>query len=214
MKPTAALVTAAALLGSAMSFAQMPPPPPGAAGPGPQGPAMERREMRRIIIRGEDGTIDMHRVPGGHGGGILGALGLDPRPIERMANSLALTPQQQGKVTELVATVRPEMRKLSQDIAAESRRLRELDPADTKYAAQSAEIARKMGDMSARLAQQSAELRAKIWQVLTPEQRTKADAMRDRMRDRMKEMQQRMQDRRGNGERPQALIFDEVEELT
>jgi Spy/CpxP family protein refolding chaperone len=212
MKPTVALVTAAALLGSAISFAQMPPPPPGAAGP--EGPSMERREMRRIIIRGEDGPMGMHRMPGGHGGGVLGALGLDPRPIERMVNSLGLTPQQQGKVTEIVATVRPEMRKLSQDIAAESRRLRELDPSDAKYAAQSAEIARKMGDMSARLAQQSADLRAKVWQVLTPEQRTKADSMRDRMRDRMKEMQERMNDRRGGSERPRAFVFEEVDELT
>jgi Spy/CpxP family protein refolding chaperone len=71
-----------------------------------------------------------------------------------------------------------------------------------------------MGDMSARLAQQSADLRAKVWQVLTPEQRTKADSMRDRMRDRMKEMQERMNDRRGGSERPRAFVFEEVDELT
>jgi hypothetical protein len=38
--------------------------------------------------------------------------------------------------------------------------------------------------------------------------------MRDRMRERMKEMQQRMRDRRGQGERPQAFMFDEGHPLT
>ena len=212
MKSTAAILTAAALLGSATALAQMPPPPPGAGGPGMEGPPMERREMRRIIIRGEEGPMGMPHMRGRHGDGILGALGLDPRPIERMANSLDLTPQQQGKVTEIIATVRPEMRKLSQDVATESRRLRDLDPADAKYAAQSAESAKKIGELSGRLAQQSADLRAKVWQVLTPEQRAKAAAMREKMQQRMQEMRERMKDRREGGERPRAFIFDTDEQ--
>jgi len=191
------VLAALALVGSAVAFAQMPPPPPpapgrggpGMGGPGMEGPGMERREMRRIIIRGDEGPGGMRPMRGGHGG-IIEALGLDPRPVERMVKSLDLTPQQLGKITEIMATVRPEMRKVAREMGAESRRLRELNPSDAKYASDSAAAAKKIGEMSTRLAQQSADLRSKVWQVLTPEQRGKADNMRERMQQRM---QQRMQ---------------------
>ena len=90
--------------------------------------------------------------------------------------------------------------------------MRDLDPADAKYAAQSAESAKKIGELSSRLAQQSADLRAKVWQVLTPEQRAKAAAMREKMQQRMQEMRERMKDRREGGERPRAFIFDTDEQ--
>lgn len=208
MKTTIAVATAMALLGSLTAVAQMPPPAPpsGASAPKVDGPPMGRPETQRfIMIRGEDGPRMMHHRQGGHGSGLVGALGLDPRPLERLANSLNLTPQQQGKVTELVATVRPEMRKLSQEIVAESRRLRDLDPADAKYAAQSSEISRKIGELSTRLVQQSADLQSSVWKVLTAEQRTQAANMRQQMQQRMQQMQERkkkMHERGTHGERP------------
>ena len=138
---------------------------------------------------------------------MLGAYGLDPRMILRMADALELTPQQRGKVVELVETVRPEMTKITREIRAESRRLRELDAGDSKYASESAAIARKMGELTTNLIQQGAGLRGKVWQVLTPEQRKRADTMRDRMRERMKD---RIEMRRG---KPRALVLEEAEDI-
>lgn len=213
MKPARLLSVIACTFGSVVALSQMPPPPAPGAPPRMEGPAadgqrMERREMRRIIVRGEDSPLRMRHM-GVPGGSMLGeALGLDPRPLERMADTLELTPQQRGKLTEIIATARPEMRKLSQSIGAESRRLRSLNPADAKYAAESADIARKLGEMTTRLVQQNADLRAKAWQVLTPEQRGKASAMRDRARDRVKI---RMLDMRpgGEGKGPESFILED-----
>ena len=207
------------LIGSVVAVAQMPPPPPPppGAGPGMSGPQLEeRREIRRIIIRDDEGGPGGVRMFGNPVG--VGGMGffMDSRSVEMMTRGLDLTPQQQGKMTEYVATVRPEMRKLTQEMAAESRRLQELSPGDAKYAATSAEVAKKVGELTGRMIEQNAALRAKVWGLLTPEQRAKADArakeMRERMRDRMKE---RLKDRakdhphRGDGEeRPRMFLLE------
>jgi Spy/CpxP family protein refolding chaperone len=192
--------------------AQMPPPPPDAPGARVEGPGVESREVRRIIIRGD-------QVPGHQGGprpmlrmqrsgaDLMGAYGLDPRMLMRMADALELTPQQRGKVTELVETARPVMAKTSRDIRAESQRLRNLDAGDAKYASESTAIARKMGELTTSLVQQGAELRGKVWQVLTPDQRKRAESMRDRMRERVKD---RIEMHRG---KPRALIMEESDEI-
>jgi Spy/CpxP family protein refolding chaperone len=209
MKRTLFVAAVGALLGSIGAYAQMPPPPPQAPGAQVDGSRIEqRREMRRVIIRdAQDGPRSLNLSRGGAGIDLLGAYGLDPRMILRMADALDLTPQQRGKVVELVETVRPEMTKITREIRAESRRLRELDAGDAKYASESTAIARKMGELTTNLIQQGAGLRGKVWQVLTPEQRKKADMMRDRMRERMKD---RIEIHRG---KPRALVFDEAEDI-
>ncbi|MBM4212242.1 MAG: hypothetical protein FJ179_00825 [Gammaproteobacteria bacterium] len=227
------VVAALALVGSAVAFAQMPPPPPapappvpGMGGPGMDGPGPERREMRRIIIRNDDMLTEDLIGPDGRGvmrgvlgrmgqGGIIEALGLDPRGVERMVKTLDLTPQQLGKITEIMATLRPEMRNLARDMAAEARRLRELTPSDAKYASESALCAKKIGEMSARLVQQSANLRSKVWQELTADQRKKAESvlspeqMNDRIQQRMKRMRERIKGMGpgGDGGSPRVEIY-------
>lgn len=210
MKVILSVATLAALMGSVGAFAQVPPPPPppGAEVMRMEGPQMERREMRRIIIRGdEQGPHSAMALRGMRPHGLMGAYGLDPRMIERMADALELSPQQRGKVTELVATARPEMRKTMRDMAAESRRLNNLNAGDAKYVADSTAIARKMGELTTSLVQQGADLRSKVWQVLTPEQRKKAETLRERMRERGKD---RM---RHGGGKPHALILEESDEI-
>lgn len=218
MKLLRFLPPVALAMGSVVAISQMPPPPPAPGAPprmeGPTGPGaglpggMERREMRRIIVRGEDGPHRMRLGGGPHGNGLAEVLGLDPRPLERMADALDLTPQQRGKLTELAATARPEMRKLMQSITAESRRLRNLDPSDSKYATESNDAARKLGELTTRLVQQNADLRAKTWQVLTPEQRGKASAMRDRMKDGRKIRIMEMR-KGGEGAPPASFLLEE-----
>jgi Spy/CpxP family protein refolding chaperone len=222
MKKLILLATAAAMTGSAMLVAQMPPAPP--APPVPPGatvvmesPQGERREMRRIIIRGDEVGPRGMGVGGGMGMGAMGAIGaigsfLDTRSVESMTRGLDLTPQQLGKMTEYVATARPEMRKLAEEMSAESRRLRELSPSDAKYATTSAEIAKRVGDLTGRLAEQNSALRAKVWGLLTPEQRIKAEIRAKEMRERAQErVRDLMKDRRFRGdgaERPSLMFFE------
>ncbi|MEY2626092.1 MAG: motif family protein [Pseudomonadota bacterium] len=212
MKMALSIAALGVLLTSVSVQAQMPPPPPDAPGARAEGPGVEGREIRRIIIRGDHvpgqqgGPRPMLRMQRG-GGDLMGAYGLDPRMLMRMADVLELTPQQRGKVTELVETARPVMAKTSRDIRAESQRLRNLDAGDAKYASESASIARKMGELTTSLVQQGAELRGKVWQVLTPDQRKRAENMRDRMRERVKD---RIEMHRG---KPRALLMEEADEI-
>ena len=105
MKWMLSVIAAGVLLASMGAYAQMPPPPP------PEAPGVrvdgsqveQRREMRRVIIRdAQDGPRSLNLSRGGWSGDLLGAYGLDPRMILRMADALELTPQQRGKVVELV----------------------------------------------------------------------------------------------------------------
>jgi Spy/CpxP family protein refolding chaperone len=124
--------------------------------------------------------------------------GTDPRMLQRLADDLQLTPQQRGKITEHVATHGPEMRRLAAEMAKQSRALRELNPADGKFTAAVNEASKRMGDLSTQMVRQGGELRAKVWQVLTPEQRAKADSRQQQMKQRRMEMRER-RERRGPG---------------
>jgi Spy/CpxP family protein refolding chaperone len=130
--------------------------------------------------------------------GLVELSGADPRMLQRLADDLQLTPQQRGKITEHVATHAPEMRRLATEMARQSRALRELNPADGKFNATVNEAAKRMGDLSAQLVRQGGEMRAKVWQVLTPEQRAKADERQQQMKQRRLEMRERWE-RRGPG---------------
>jgi Spy/CpxP family protein refolding chaperone len=207
MRNTLSIAALVALLSSVSAYAQMPPPPPDAPAARAEGPGIERREVRRIIVRGDqDGPRPMIRMERA-GGDLMGAYGLDPRMILRMADELELTPQQRGKMTELVETVRPGMTKISREIRAESQRLRNLDAGDSKYASESAAIARKMGELTTSLVQQGADLRGKMWQVMTPEQRKRAETMRERARERVND---RIEIHRG---KPRVLMMQELDEI-
>ncbi|MBM4217448.1 MAG: hypothetical protein FJ178_06330 [Gammaproteobacteria bacterium] len=97
------------------------------------------------------------------------------------------------------------MKKLARDIRAESQRLRNLDAGDAEYVSESAAIARKMGELTTSLVRQGADLRGKMWQVLTPDQRKHAKTMRERVRERMKD---RIEIHRG---KPRALALEEID---
>ncbi|MFM8518422.1 MAG: Spy/CpxP family protein refolding chaperone [Nevskiaceae bacterium] len=199
------IMTLAALSGSVLLAQPMPPPPPADA-PNAQAKGEQVREIRRYrIIR--DGRERMGPLgpmgpmgPMGamRGAGIIELSGADPRMLQRLADDLQLTPPQRGKITEHVATHGPEMRRIAREMAEQSRALRELNPADGKFNSSVNEAAKRMGELSTQLVRQGGELRAKVWQVLTPEQRAKADARQQQMKERRMEMRER-RERRGPG---------------
>ena len=74
--------------------------------------------------------------------------------------------------------------------------LRDLDPGSKDYQAAVERASRTAGELASRAVSDGAQLRAQVWAVLTPDQRVKANEMREKMRERMV---QRMQERGKGG---------------
>lgn len=209
MQPPKVLFLIAALTASASLMAdEAAPPPP----PAPPGAPLSvdglppPTEIRRIVIRGVDQdpaeAFRMHRGMNEEGRGRKAIQNWD-----RMMDELDLTPQQRGKITEHRATYQPELRKLRQELQQARRSLREINPGDAKYAAKVAETAKRVGELSAKMVTQSAELRSKVWSVLTPDQQKKMLERRQAMRDRMgKARELRIERRLEGGDRPAIWI--------
>ncbi|NBX45377.1 MAG: hypothetical protein EBR00_10150 [Gammaproteobacteria bacterium] len=184
-----AVLCLAALVGStgfawAQNPAPIPPPPPGT-------------EEIEVEVLERD-----FEFMGPRGGGHemrIDSWEISPRMLTRMADELQLTPAQQGKITEIMATQRPAVRKLREELRAESRQLRDIGPQDRDFDTRSKAAAARIGSLSSEMVQQGANLRKQVWAVLTPEQRGKLQARQQQMRDRMQHRRERMNDRRDNG---------------
>jgi Spy/CpxP family protein refolding chaperone len=211
MQPRKVLLLIAALTASASLMADEaapPPPPPGA--PLSVDGLPPPNEIRRIVIRGVDQdpieALRMHRGMHDEGGARKVM-----RNWERMMDELDLTPQQRGKITEHRATYQPELRKLRQELQQARRALRDINPGDAKYSGKVAETAKRVGELSAKMVTQSAELRSKVWSVLTPEQQKKMLERQQAMRERMGKapevrIERRIERRVEGGERPAIWI--------
>jgi len=197
-------VAALTASGSLIADELAPPPPPAApltveALPPPN-------EIRRIIIRDVDGdpveALRMHRGMPGEGRGRPGAQDWDS-----LIDEFDLTPQQRGKITEHRATYQPELRKLGKELQDARRAAAEINPSDAKYSTKVAEAAKRVGELSAKVVTQSAELRGKVWSVLTAEQQKKLLERRQKMRDRAEKIKDvRIERRIEGGDRPAIWI--------
>lgn len=208
MQPRNVLLLIAALTASASLMADeaAPPPPPPPGAPVSVDGLPPPNEIRRIVIRGVDQdpieTLRMHRGMHNEGGARKAMQNWD-----RMMDELDLTPQQRGKITEHRATYQPELRKLRQELQQARRALREINPGDAKYKTTVAETAKRVGELSAKMVTQSAELRSKVWSVLTAEQQKKMLERQQAMRERMgKAREVRIERRVEGGERPAIWI--------
>jgi Spy/CpxP family protein refolding chaperone len=208
MQPRKVLLLMAALTASASLMADeaAPPPPPPPGAPVSVDGLPPPNEIRRIVIRGVDQdpvqALRMHRGMHNEGGARKAMQNWD-----RMMDELDLTPQQRGKITEHRATYQPEMRKLRQELQQARRALRDTNPGDAKYSSKVAETTKRVGELSAKMVTQSAELRSKVWSVLTPEQQKKMLERQQMMRERMgKAREVRIERRVEGGERPAIWI--------
>lgn len=137
--------------------------------------------------RGPDGAprIMMMRRNDGPGMGPRGMGRGDPAArLQRMADSLGLSPEQRKQVRGLYEAARPQMDATRSQLRAERQRLRDADPGDRNHAATVAAASKRIGELTAQGVQQRGELQRKVWQVLTPEQRAEAEAKRAEVRQR------------------------------
>ena len=174
-----------------------------AEGGGTAGPDGRRREV--FIMRdgpGADGRPGARMMPGmGLEGPRMGGRGMQGpggRGVERMmrmSRELGFTPEQRTKMRGLIEASRPKMDELQGQLRAQRLKLREADPNAKGYDALVASTSKRIGELSAQREQRRAELRRQVWQLLTPEQRAKADTKRAEAKKRRDEQADRMERR-------------------
>jgi Spy/CpxP family protein refolding chaperone len=166
--------------GATLAAAQAPPPPPhhGAA----QAPGADARGDRPGMRGG------MRHGRGHMGGGPLAG---------RMAAELGLTDDQKQRVRALRESAAPGGREVMERMRDSRRKLDGMSPEDPAWSASVDEASRIAAEAATRRVREGARMRAELWKILTPEQRTKLAALEaqreQRMRDRMDERRQRMQ---------------------
>ena len=173
-------------------------------GRGTVGPDGRRREV--FIMRdgpGADGRPGARMMPGmgmdgprPPGRGMHGPGGhRGPERLMRMTRELGLTPEQRTKARGLMEASRPKMEELRGQIRAQRLKLREADPDAKGYDALVASTSKRIGELTVQREQQRALLQRQVWQLLTPEQRAKADTKKAEAKKRRDEQADRMERR-------------------
>lgn len=174
-----------------------------AEGRGMAGPDGRRREV--FIMRdgpGADGRPGARMMPGMgmegprmRGGRVDGPGRRGVEWMMRMSRELDFTPEQRTKMRGLMEASRPKMDELRGQLRAQRLKLREADPNAKGYDALVASTSKRIGELSAQREQQRAQLRRQVWQLLTPEQRAKADTKKAEAKKRRDEQADRMERR-------------------
>ncbi len=140
--------------------------------------------------------------PGGEQMGMAG-WGMHPRVFERMAGELGLSEPQRQSIEGLFESACPAIKQRREQMRANAELLRRTEPGDRDYQAVVERVSRSAGELAARAVSDAAQLRAQIWAVLTPEQRTTLRQLQEQRRSRFEERrklrQQRMEQWRGAG---------------
>lgn len=170
---------------------------------GTASPDGRRREV--LILRdgpGAEGRRSARMTPGV---GVVGPRmrgdrmdGPGRRGIERMmrmSRELDLTPDQRTQARALMEASRPKMQELRGQIRVQRLKLREADPDAKGYDTLVASTSKRIGELIAEREQQRARLQRQVWQLLTPEQRAKAEAKKADAKKRRGEQADRMERR-------------------
>ena len=128
-----------------------------------------------------------------------GMPGMHPRMLERMSGELQLSEDQKQKIKGIFESARPEMEQVRTLGRQNADKLREAKPGDKNYDVVVAEVARSAGDLATRAVTNGAQVRAQVWAVLTPEQRTKLDTLQSERSERMKQRMSQRRERIGGG---------------
>ncbi len=135
----------------------------------------------------------------------MGGMGMHPGMLDRMADELDLSDAQRQTIRGLFESARPAMQANRDEMRKNAELLRNTEPGDKDYQSVVERVSRASGELASRAVSDGAQLRARVWAVLTPEQRVKAKAMGDKMRSRMAErMKERREGRHSHGAMPPA----------
>ena len=134
---------------------------------------------------GGDRPPPMGMMMDGGAGPMMGMA--NPRMLDRMAGQLGLSEDQKQKIKGVFESARPEMEQVRMLARQNADKLRAATPGDAKYDAVVAEVARSAGELATRAVTNGAAVRAEVWAVLTPEQRTRLETLQSERRERMKQ---------------------------
>jgi protein CpxP len=89
-----------------------------------------------------------------------------------LLSKLNLTPEQQASVKTIMANAGPQIKSIFQEMHANSHKLQATQPSDANYAAVVAQVTQANGSLHSQMITQRESVRAQIYKILTPEQRT------------------------------------------
>lgn len=136
-----------------------------------------------------------HRM--GHGGpGMMIPGMMHPGMLERMADELALSPEQRQTIRGFFDAAKPGMRELTDKLRANAKRLMDVTPDDPKYSTVVQQASQEAGALTSQLIQQSSQVRAQVYGVLTAEQKKKLAAKQAEMQKRRDERREERRSRR------------------
>ena len=100
-----------------------------------------------------------------------------------MFHMLELSDQQRQSMRSIMETAGPDMKSLHQQMRANAEKLHRITPDDKNYASVLAQVSGDNGKLTTQMIAKKADLRAKLYAVLTPEQKTKLAAMKAKWRE-------------------------------
>src|SRR5271154_4432693 len=98
-----------------------------------------------------------------------------------MLSKLNLTPEQHASVKTIMANAGPQMKSIFQEMHANSQKLQATQPTDANYAAVVAQVTQANGSLHSQMITQREAVRAQIYKILTPEQRTQLVTLQAQM---------------------------------
>jgi protein CpxP len=98
-----------------------------------------------------------------------------------MLSKLGLSDAQKQSIKTIMTNAHPQMQSLHEQMHANSLKLRQTAPTDANYSSIAAQVSQTHGSLSAQLMTQQAEVRAQIYNVLTPAQQTQLTALEAQM---------------------------------
>jgi protein CpxP len=88
----------------------------------------------------------------------------------RMLGKLGLNAAQKQQIKEIMTAARPQMKSLHEQKQANSAKLRQTAPTDPNYPSVVSQVSQTEGSLAAQMMTQRADVRAKVFKILTPAQ--------------------------------------------
>ena len=117
-----------------------------------------------------------------HGGPGMMIPGLfPPHALKKIGQELGLSPEQHQTIQGLFQQARPGFEQLHKQMRANAELLMKTRPDDSAYQTVVANVSQSTGDIATQLVLQGSQLRAQVFALLTPEQKTKLAGLQTRM---------------------------------
>jgi Spy/CpxP family protein refolding chaperone len=122
-----------------------------------------------------------------HGGMMMP--GMETHMLMRMADELALSPEQRQTIRGFFSSAQPGFQALHEQMRANTKLMLDTQPDDPKYQTVVQQVSQSSAELAQQMVLQSSQLRTQVYGVLTPEQKA-------RLKVKQSEMQARWEERR------------------